>query len=96
MLAVGDRLQHQLAGERVATNQLNHNVDGGVTHHFVGITAHRDGITHQGARLGHIANCHAGDLDPAPGTSGDFFGVAFEHLPCTTAHHTQAQQANFD
>ncbi len=92
MLAVADRLEHQLFGDAVAADQLDDDVDLRIAHQLECVAddfrffsgnfpGSPDGL------VGHLR-----DLDRAPGAAPDLAGVAAEHVPGAAAHGADAQQ----
>ena len=93
MLARGNGFQHQLLGQRVATNQLDHDVDVGVADDLAGIGHHLGLVAHDLLRQRGVAARHHGDLNATASTAFDFFLVALQHVENTAAHGAQAHHA---
>ena len=96
MLALGNRLEHQFARQRVAADEFNHDIDGRIAHHLKRICADGDIRAQQLAGLGHIAHRDPADFDVTSGTSRDFPGITCQDLPGAAAHHAQSQQPYLD
>ncbi len=96
MLAVGDRLQHQLARRRVTADQLDDDVDLGIVDHRERIIGDLDLV--QPSHLLRIVGPRRrmGDSDSAAGTAGDLRGVARQHVDRAAADRTQPQQPDID
>ena len=80
VLAVGDRLEHQLARQLVAADQLDDDVDIGVVDHREGVAHHLDGVPGQLACPFNIARRHHANFDAAAGTAADLFLVALKNV----------------
>ena len=96
VLAVGDGLQHQLFRDRIAADQLDHDVDVRIRYNFIRIGGDSHPFPRELARLLQVAiGDHAND-DAAAGAARDFFLVAFEHGKRAAADGADAEQAYFD
>ena len=96
MLAVGDRLQHQLARDAIAADQLDHDVDRRVVDHFPGVGGDCGPVSDQLPRPREILVRDLDDADAAPGAALDFLLVAREHVPGAAADRAYAQQPDAD
>ena len=95
VLAVGNRLHHQLARGFQAADQLDHDVDIGVVDHVEGIGRQRQ-VARQRLRFIEVAHRGTQHADFTPRAAGDFFGVAAQHGQRAAANRSQAQQADVD
>ena len=79
MLAIVDGLQYQLFRNRIAADQLDHDIDIRIRYNFIRIGRDSHPFPRELARLLQVAiGNHANDNAPA-GPARDFFLVAFEH-----------------
>ncbi len=97
VLAVGDRRQDELAGARLAADQLDDDVDVRMRDQLRGIGHQLDALEAHRARLGEVARARGHrDHDLAAGAARDLLAVAAQHLDGAAAHGAQAQQADAD
>ncbi len=96
VLAVVDRLQHQLARRRVAADQLDHDVDVGARDDEARGGHELDALEGDGALLLEIARARHLDDDVAPGTARDLLAIAAQHLDRAAADRAEAEQAYLD
>ena len=96
VLAVGNRLHHQILGDTVPADQFDDDVDIGMRDHQIGVVDHHAltmgqlGCT-RGIQVGHHRN-----FNTATGASHDFFLVALENVECAGADCADAKQTYFD
>ena len=96
MFARGNRLHYQRPGNAVAADEFNHDVDVRVGNDRPRVVDHRHALTDQALGPGHIEVGHHGDLNPAPGTTLDFFLIAAQHVKRARPYNTHAQQAHLN
>ena len=96
MLAVGNRLQYQLAGRFVATNKLNNDVDIGIINNRKGIVADADGVYARETRGIIVTRSGLCNADATTGAPGDFLCITIQHIKRATTHCAEAQQANIN
>ena len=93
VLAVGDRLQHQVLRDAGAADQLDHDVDVRGAHHFPGVGGQTCALpSTRLPRLLHVLVGDARDADGAAGAAPDLVGVAREHVPGAAADRADAEQ----
>src|SRR2546430_10847030 len=92
MLAVADRLEHQLSRDAVAADQLDDDVDLRVAYQLERIAD--DFGLFPGNLLGPVKGFVGDlrDLDRATGAALDLVGVAAEHVPRAAPDRADAQQ----
>jgi len=93
VLAVVDGLEHQLAGHGVAADQLDDDVDFRVAGHLEHVTG--DGGTGGIALRVGVTRGNLRHFDAAPGTAGNLFGIALEHIEGTATDGSQPTDTYF-
>ena len=90
MLAVGDRLHHQVFGDAIAADQFDDDVDVRMVDDQIGVVDHFALAIRQlpGARGVQIG--HHRDFDAAAGAARDFFLVALQYVECAGADGADA------
>jgi len=96
MLAGRDGLEHELPGDAVAADQLDHDVDVGIGDDLARVADHLDAVAGHFAGARGVEVGHHGDLDAAAGAALDFLLVALEHLEGAAADRACAEQAYLD
>ena len=96
MLAVGDRLQHQLFRHTIAADQFDDDVHFRIGHHGKRIVGHATGAAGDFLRQFHVLVRHHGDADGAAGTAGDFFRVALQYGEGAAADGADAEKSYVD
>jgi hypothetical protein len=96
VLALGDRFQHQLAGDAGAADEFHDHVDARVAHDLMRIVGDLDVGAHERAHPRHVAHGDADHLDVAAGAPADLFPVREQHFGNTAANGAVAQQADTD
>ena len=91
MFARSNGFQHQRLGNSVATNQLNDDINIRIRKHCAGIIHHRNALTHDGSSALNIQIGHHRDFNSTPCASLNFRLIAFQHIECSGAYHTDAQ-----
>ncbi len=96
MLAVGDRFELQVLGDRGAADQLDDDVDLGRAHHLEGIAVDACPVADLAPRelIGALGDL--GDLDRPAGAPLDLVRVAIQDFPGTAADRADAEQADTD
>src|SRR6185503_1222639 len=92
VLAGGDGFHHQLAGDAVAADQLDDDVDVGIGDDLAGVLDDLGGAADDGFRAGGVEVRHHGDFDAAAGAALDLGLVALEDVVDTAAYGAYAQQ----
>ncbi len=85
MLAVGDRLHHQVFGDPVATDQLDHDVDIRIGDDQVGVVDHDALAIRQLSGALYIEVGDHRNLDAAASAAHDLFLIAPKHVECAGA-----------
>ena len=96
VLAGRDGFQHQLPGDAVAADQLDHDVDVGVGDDGARVVHHLHALAHDGLGALGVEVGHHGDLDAAAGAALDLFLVALQDLEGAAADGADAEQADLD
>ena len=96
VFAVGNRLQHQVLGNGVATDQFDDNVDLRVIHHLKRVRSHPRRITGNGFGPRNILVRDHGDADGAARPARNFLAVTLEYLERAATDSTGAQQSHID
>ena len=94
VLAILDRFEYQLAGDGIATDQLDDDVDFRVGGHVKDVGRDRStGSLELGLWRTHSDLCH---FDSTPGTTSNLLGVTLKHVEGTATDSTQPTDAYFD
>ena len=96
MLAVGDGLHDHFLGHAVAADQLDDDVDFRVIDQREGIISDASSAASDLLGQFHILVGHCRNANRTTGATGDFFRVAIENGPGTTADGADADEANID
>jgi len=91
VLAVRNRIQHQVARDARAADQLDDDVDVRRTRDRVGVRHHLGFTPQQAARALYRLVGDAGDADRPPRPAPDLARVAPQHLPGAAADRADAQ-----
>ena len=96
VLAVGDGLEHQVAGDVIAADQLHDDIDLGIVHHQVAVIDDLDFSLGQFGRAGSIASGDHGNFNAPACTARNLLLVALENIESTGTHGADAEQTYFD
>ena len=96
MLAGVDGFEHQRAGDAVAADQLDDDVDLGIGDDLARIGDDAGAVADDLAGALDVQVRHHRDLDAAARTAADLFLVASEHVEGAATDSTDAQQADLD
>jgi len=96
VLAVGDGLHDHFLGHAVATDQLDDDIDFRIVDQRKRVIGHPGSTSRDLLGQFHILVGNCGDANRTTGATGDFFRIAIENGPGTTADGADADQANID
>ena len=94
VLAIFDRLEHHILGQRVTADQFDNDVDLGVIDQFEDVVGYR--CHTQAAGRVRVPGCNLGDLNATPSTPGNFRRVALQNIEGATADGAQSTNTYFD
>src|SRR5690606_17371823 len=91
MLALLDGFHYPFAGDGFPADELNHDIDIRIARDLQAVSGNFYLAVAQQLRcLLDIAHRYRRDLYAPPGTPGDLFGIALQHLPSTAPYDAQA------
>ncbi len=96
VLAVVDRLQHQVARGGVAADELDHDVDVRASDDEPRGGHELDALERDRSLLGQVARARHLDHDIAPGAARDLLAIAAQHLDRAAADRAEAEQTYLD
>ena len=96
VLAAVDRGEDQIFRDRDPADQLDHDVDLGIAHHFERVRGDARLTTGQLLRLRRLLVGDDADADVAAGAARDLLPVTREHRPGASAHRADAEQPHVD
>src|SRR5690606_8517160 len=93
VLTVLDGLEHQLQRQGIATDQLDDNIDIGVADNGENVVGNGDatGVT----TWVWLSSRDRHDFDTTPDATGNFLGIALQHIEGSATDGTQPTDANF-
>src|SRR5581483_179684 len=94
--AVLDRREHQVLGDAVAPDQLDHDVDVGAAHDLEGVAGDPRAPARERLRLLRLLVGDDADLDRPAGAARDLLLVARQHRPGAAADRADAEQPDLD
>jgi len=96
VLAVGNRLQHQILGDAITADQFDDDIDVRIADQQIGIV---DDFHFSVGQLGgarRVQVGHHGNFNGASCTPRNFFLIALQHIESTGTHGADAEQTYFD
>ena len=96
VLAIFNGFEHQVFGNGVAANQLDHHIHIGAGNGGKGVVHHLNTVTHNAAGVVHIAVCHHGNFNAAPRARLDLGLVALQDFEYTAANSANTHQGDFE